>query len=128
VDAPGQSLGLNQWHQGGAAPGRELLAVGEAGCRQGLMHLGTQHHRGCKYRAEQTAAPHLIDTRHPLGSWGVVGEREGELIARPGHRKAPDSDGSRGAAAAAARGTVVVDGLFGFRGRGFRHRFRGGLS
>jgi hypothetical protein len=49
------------------------------------MRLGTQHHRGREHRAEQTATPHLIDTRHPLGGRGVVGKREGELIARPGH-------------------------------------------
>ena len=73
------------------------------------MGLGGEH--GCcrKHRPKQTPPAHLIDTGDPLGIRGIAEEREGELIAPPGQRWNPPSDGCGGATAAAAGSTVIVD-------------------
>lgn len=72
ADGPVQRQGLDPGHERCTAPGRELLAVGEACSSQLVPGLSCQHHRCGEHGAEQTTAAHLINSGDALRRWDPV--------------------------------------------------------
>ena len=68
AEGPTCSPLVNQGHEQLPAPGRQGLAIGEAGGNQGAGGPRGKHHRRRKHRTKPAAPPHLI---HPGRAAGI---------------------------------------------------------